>query len=135
MQKLIQNAFYVPEADKFYSSINTHDFTGHVFPDGREYFVDGGLSYRRVVGDFPSLEKEGKIVDYTLYAEDGVAPTQDILDRLLWGTRGVESKGKLTFRPIKELGHSHLRALLDYIPENNIRRKCVEYWLNIYTQK
>lgn len=133
--KLIQQAFYVPEVNKFYKSINTHDFTGHVFPDGREYFIDGGCDYTRTIGDFIRLPQEGKVVDFTLYADDDETLTYEITNKLLWGSRGKSGEYPLTFKLIKDLDVPHLQELIQYKYITPIYKATAQYWLNIKNEE
>jgi hypothetical protein len=77
--KIYQNAFYVPSIDKFFCSWSTHDFVGHKFEDGREMFFDGGLSYKRQIGNFELLS-DGSALDYTLFDD---SPKELIYNNLL----------------------------------------------------
>ncbi len=98
--KIYQNAFYVPSIGKYFSSWSSHDFVGYKFEDGRSYYVDGGLSYYRTIGNF-ELEDEGKIVSYRL---DDKSSIKDITEKLLLPTLSGRKLAKdLTIEELTKL--------------------------------
>lgn len=126
-KKLIQNAFYVPSIDKYFCSWGTHDFVGHVFPDKREYYIDGGLSYSRVVGDFISLREDGSIVDFSLY---DTSPESEIYEKLL-----MYHKGSNKYKPLREFSKKELFQLIEILatkkhPFHSSVQKTSLYWFN-----
>jgi hypothetical protein len=145
MPELIQNAIYIPEADKYLVSTHRHDFQTHTFDDGSEISVDGGSgpdSYARRVGGnkkgesagaFRTLSEINRYEERIITDEDNI---DHIRDNLLWGTRGKNGDQPLTFRPIKELalrkgGADHMKAILRDVGEfmHPIRKQVIEYWL------
>ena len=124
MSKLIQNAFYVPSIDKYFPSWNTHDFVLYKFPDGREIYYDGGLSYERRGGDF-ELFTEGLVIDVSLIED---SPREEIYNKLLWGTRGKNGDQPLRYRPIKEFTLEHLIALNKLAYISGLCKEVVQYW-------
>jgi len=104
--KIIQNAVYVPEYDRFYKSSYRHDHVVIQFDDGREYFIDGGNDYFRYTAD---AELEKRIVRYTLTTDDSL---YTIVNNLLWGTRGKNGDGPLHYVRLVECETDHLEAIL-----------------------
>ena len=128
MEVIIQNGFYAPELKKYIRSTNTHDFTGVVFPDGKEYFVDGGPSYFRASGDF-ELRENGRVVLMHLTSNSS---EKEIINQLMWGSRGKNGDQPMEHKPIRYLEKDHIEAILqlDYI--GCLVRDVCTYWLNTH---
>ena len=106
---IIQNAVYVPEQNVYLKSANRHDYI--VFESqGDSFFIDGGNEYLR--RSFRSDVDLG-FVDYTLTNESSL---QEIYDKLLWGTYGKKGNEPLRWLPIRTLEESHLKAILNQVP-------------------
>lgn len=127
-RKLIQNAVYVPEKDRYYKSGNVHDFVHVELDDGKVFYIDGGISYLRRGGDF-ELFMNGRVQERNLHEDD---PMDEILDRFLWGTYGPEGKGEMKWVPIKDCSADHLEAILKTQPhvKGKLVEKIVQYWLD-----
>jgi phytoene dehydrogenase-like protein len=127
MPALIQNAVFFYEDDFYLVSTHVHDYAEHVLPDGSTLAVDGGLEYARRAGDFIRLDAQNRYQEYSLTHED---PFEVVAAKLLWGTRGIDGKQLLRFRPIKEFSVDHLRAILDNCPNiGPMHKRVVEHWL------
>lgn len=133
---LVQNSIFIPEDDVYIVSTHRHDFVTHTFRDGRSISVDGGngpSGYARRVGDLYDLDEEGKYVEWLVISTDPFEPT--VVDRLLWGHRGVKGDQPLSYRPIKELaarpgGVNHMRNILaNCLDISPLHKRVVEYWL------
>lgn len=115
--KIYQNAFYVPSIDKYFASWSRHDFVGHVFPDGREIYYDGGIGsgYARRAGDL-ELELDSSIIDVSL---DESSSEEDINNNLLYIDH-VEEDNSIIYRPIAEFGLLKLEMILSTADTNSI---------------
>jgi hypothetical protein len=122
MKIIYQNAFYVPSVDKFFCSWSTHDFVGYTFPDGKQIFYDGGLSYIRRVGNLELL-LNGLVVDLTLTSD---SPLESIYNDLLI----LLTKDK--YVRISSLEKPHLNTIIQWFNEPNnylpIVKETAEYW-------
>lgn len=112
MSAYIQNAFYVPEQDRYYVSRHTHDFVTITLADGASIHVDGGPSYLKRGGDLHLIGS--RFVDISLAAD---APFAAIWRRLCWGSRGKAGDQPLSFRPLAMLETDHLEAILRTQPQ------------------
>lgn len=125
--KLLQNAFLVPSIGKFYCSWSTHDFVGHKFVDGRSYYVDGGLSYQRAIGDFGLID-DASIEDYTLFDTD---PIDKIRDKLV--LFDFFKKDEVSYVRIKDFSTENLKKLSKVLEKPTkflpIVKEVVDYWL------
>lgn len=122
-RKLIQNAVYIPEDDVYIKSLHVHDYRSYTTKSGKEVSVDGGLEYsRRTFTLNPDCWFE-----YNLYSND---PFELICEKLLWGTRGVDGKSPLTFKPIRLLESDHLINILANVPNiDPLYIKVIKYWI------
>lgn len=102
--KLIQNAILILEDNKILCSSHVHDFVSHTTPSGREFFLDGGTEYVR-----SSLWEEGEVKELFLYSD---TPIEEVIDKILWGTRGLGNNGRLQYILLKNAETSHLEAIL-----------------------
>lgn len=132
-RKLIQNAVYVPEKDRYYKSGNVHDFVHVELEDGKSFFLDGGTEYLRRGGDF-ELFMNGRVQERNLHED---SPADEILDRFLWGTYGLEGSNERKWVLIKDCSADHLEAILK--TQRHIKGKLVEkivqYWLDKKREK
>ena len=101
--KIYQNAIMVREDGKILHSIHRHDYLTHKSPSGKEFMIDGGRDYFRY-----SYDEEDII---PLYITDE-SSEQEIVDRMLWGTRGVKGDQPLTWIRLKDAETDHLKAIL-----------------------
>lgn len=130
---LIQNAVYITDKDIYLKSHGTHDFITHIFEDGKEFFIDGGLSYKRVGGDYDELIQTGRIQDYTLTEKSMML---DLHQKLLWGTRGISGRVPLQYRPIMSFTHDHLCAIVKNCPYiGKLHLDVVNYWIMVYEDR
>src|SRR5579871_6552382 len=106
---LIQNATQIIEKGKitYLVSTHTHDFVSYKFANGEIYFADGGLSYYR--RGYKKIPEGVEINNFCLDDESSASPSTflEIREKLLWGSRGIDGKQPLTFKPIKECDRAH----------------------------
>lgn len=111
MEQLLVNKIKCPDGTVLVSRTR-HDFQGHVQEDGREYFVDGGLSYQRI--GFSDHQFE----DLTCYVGDS---HEKIREHFEW-TRSLDERGDPLEKPevviLKDITDSHLGALVHWTAED-----------------
>jgi hypothetical protein len=139
MSKIIQNAVYIPEDDLYLNSVNVHDFREWSSDkDGASFFIDGGCEYFRSCDDILGLLASGRVIDYNLTTDD---PFEIIAAKLLWGSRGLDGKSPLSYRPIMDLTLDHLHAILVYpFPvdkplKGTLAEKVIQYWVEQKTEE
>lgn len=122
--KVIQNAARIKSTGQIIKSTHRHDQVMVKLPSGKDFFIDGGLDYIRYV---PLCNDE---VEYLFL--DETSSDEEVLDKLLWGTRGVDGDQPLEYKFIKDLDSSHLQAILDNVPSvGEIHKKVIMYHLSI----
>lgn len=107
---LVYNAIQCPDGT-ILNSRSRHDFQRHVQEDGREYYVDGGLSYQRI--GYSDMEYK----NISVYSDD---PIEDIREVFLW-TRRLDENNEMLPEPehllLKEISNSHLDALIEWVSD------------------
>lgn len=122
MVKIIQNAFEYDGV--IYNSTHVHDYVST--QDGK-YFTDGGLEYIR--RNFVNNED---IFDLSL---SEVNTLEEICNRMIWGTYGINQDQPLTWIRIRDMTTSHQMAVLENCKGIGALTKYVlQYWVNMYTQ-
>lgn len=100
---LLRNAIQTPDGT-ILESHHQHDYQTHVDTiNGKEYMVDGGLSYLRVSAD-------NEYMDLTLTTED---LHEDIREGFSWGTYGIKGDQPLKYVFLKNMDTSHIEAILE----------------------
>ena len=118
MANLIQNAFEYDGV--IYNSIHVHEFVQT--SDGR-YFTDGGLEYIR--RNFANNEC---VIDLSLGPTNTI---EEVCNRLVWGTYGINGDQPLTWIRIKDMTDSHRMAVLENCKGIGALTKYVlQYWIN-----
>lgn len=99
--KILLNRIKTPD-DTILTSYNRHDYVTYKDTITKEVLmVDGGTDYlRRHTGTYEEL---------SVY-DDGSHITRR--SALHWGTRGVDGKQPLVYKPIKDLDFDHIEAIL-----------------------
>lgn len=97
--QIIQNAIECNNCWTILNSTHRHHFDVCLCGNGR----DGGLDYIRGIGN------PEHITDLTITTE---TPREIVLQRLIWGTRGIKGDEPLLFKRISSLETSHLEAIL-----------------------
>lgn len=131
-RKLIQQAYYVPEQDRFYKSAHVHDFVTIDLGD-KSVSLDGGAEYQRHVGDL-DLFDSGRLVSFCLYAD---TPFEEIASKFLWGTYGPGGKGPFRWVPLSECSPDHLEAIqkTQLHIKGNLVGRIVDYWVDKKREK
>lgn len=106
---IIQNAVKITEDGvvTYLISSHRHHYNTYTFKDGSYFAVDGGCEYIR--RGFRGKVDNKDIECYNLNSE---STGKDILQKLLWGTRGKSGKDSLTYVPISTLSQSHLKNII-----------------------
>lgn len=101
--KLLVNRIITPDGTVLQSH-HTHDYKTHIDANGKEYMVDGGLSYcrRNVHDDAPYTEA-------SVYDTD---PHDVIRDAFRWGTYGKGGDQPLRRVKLSEMSNKHIDAIL-----------------------
>jgi hypothetical protein len=101
--KLLANRIITPDGTMIQSK-HRHDFVTHTDANGKEYMVDGGISYlaRWIHGKAPHTEAN-------VYDTD---PHEVIRDAFHWGTRGKDGKQSVQFKPISSLSNMHIHNII-----------------------
>lgn len=134
---IIQNAVKVIDKKKniYIKSAYTHDFVTYNFSNGKSIHLDGGYSYFKRGGNLELFEDTSKIICYSLVESSTIA---DVLEKLLWGTRGKDEEQPLTYKPIKDLELEHLKAILEYNFEifemSPLHIFVINYWIKEKTE-
>lgn len=104
--RIIQNAIYSLCDNNYYKSRHRHDYVPIPLKEGFA-FIDGGLDYIRSSGTNIWL------VDYSLYENSS---DDDIYNKLLWGTYGIDGKQPLTWVLLKDCTTDHLNNIIANVP-------------------
>ena len=113
--KLIRNAIQTPDGT-IIESTHRHDYVTHTDANGKEYMVDGGLSYIR-------RSANGDEIDMSLYNDQ---PHEVQRDVLTWGTYGIDGNQPLQYKTIADMDTGHLEAVVEMGGVCPVRRKCMQ---------
>ena len=113
--KLIRNALQTPDGT-IIESTHRHDYVTHTDANGKEYMVDGGLSYIR-------RSANGDEIDMSLYNDQ---PHEVQRDVLTWGTYGIDGDQPLQYITIADMDTGHLEAVVEMGGVCPVRRKCMQ---------
>ena len=128
MPTIIQNA--VRSHNIVYRSAHRHDWVSFTDELGMEGFIDGGTDYIRISGEWTKNPFKHGVIDMSLYSD---SPTTDILNKLTWGTHGVNVNQPLVWRPIRELELPHLEAILrTQVGLRPLTIEVIQYWIKQY---
>lgn len=123
-RQLLHNSIQTPDGTILVSR-HQHGFVEHIQEDGREYFIDGGLSYQRV-----GFSDEG-YKDLSVYADDDHTL---IRERFEWGNnfdKDMHRLPKTVYLKLKDITHDHLNALVEWTKEGypaKIRKVFEDEW-------
>lgn len=102
---IIQNAIRIKATGELLVSKNRHDFVARGEGDS-QVFVDGGNDYIRR-GGLGELFEDFSVTDDM--------PLITMVERLAWGTYGIDGKSPLKFILLKDCSTEHLQAILDNV--------------------
>lgn len=103
MNTILQNAVYSESNDTYYRSCSQWDRVSFKVGEGWGY-IDGGHEYIR--SKYP---EDAGIVDWSLW--EG-SPREEIVKKMLWGTRGKSGIEPLKWLPLCSLTSEHLNNIL-----------------------
>lgn len=103
MSKLIQNAVYCKDTDKYYTSRHRHEFVRFDSGGKTGLYIDGGCEYVR------STVMPDTVIDWCLYDD---SPFEEIKTKLLWGTNGKNGDQPTKWIPLFECETEHLQNIL-----------------------
>jgi hypothetical protein len=117
---IIQNAAYCKKCNQIVISNSHHDFKTCTCSN---VSVDGGTCYlRRSINEIDLYE------ELTLTSESTL---DQIMNKLVWGTRGKDGNEELHYFLIKSLDISHLQAILDNVKNiEPLHAYTIKYWFN-----
>lgn len=103
---IVLNAIQTPDGTILHSK-NLYDYKTHKDKNGKEYMVDGGMSYlrRNAHNDYKELSK---------YYTD--LTHEEVIDILEWGNaydKDMKRLPKVNFIKIKDMTTDHIQAILD----------------------
>lgn len=100
--QMVASIMITPDGTKI-QSFHRHDYKTHTDENGKEYMIDGGLSYIR-----SSMNGDEKYVTVTV--DD---PFDLIREHFHWGTRGKDGTAPLTWKALMSLDTDHIEAILE----------------------
>ena len=123
---LLHNSIMTPDGTILVSR-HRHDFVEHLDKNGKTYFLDGGLDYRRIGGD-------NDYEDLAVYSTDEFEKIRCVLER---GSRGKNFNKPLRWVRLKDMSDNWLSALLEWLYENQPDNQYRQYyeWELYYRQQ
>lgn len=106
MRKLLANRWQTPDGTILWSK-HTHDFILYTDKNGKQYGIDGGNDYCRIIGDFTNMK------NLCIY-DDGKFETRR--EYVTWGTnydKNMNLLPKTLYKPIKDLTEEHIYKILE----------------------
>ena len=122
--RLIRNAIQTPDGT-ILESFSRHDYKTYTDANGKEYMVDGGLSYSR-------RSAHGDEIDLNLYDTESHEIQREILT---WGTYGKDGDQPLQYKSIEKMDTAHLKAVLEMPGLCSVRRNCMQEELRLRKDK
>lgn len=123
-RKLMYNAIMTPDGTLLVSR-HRHDFRMHLDTvTGKEYGVDGGVTYIRHIGN---VDKDCKVI--LLYSDDDF---ETLRNNVAWGSYGKDGNEPLHYILIKDMEQDHILAILNnckqiHMAWYNLFEKEIEY--------
>lgn len=114
------NGLITPDGT-YIESRHRHDFVRHTDTNGKVYCVDGGLDYRRYVGDI----KDCQIINITTDH-----PHSTIREYFRWGSYGKDGTADLKLIKLKDMEEGHIGNLISYL----IKRK-MDYLVPVFKKE
>lgn len=111
---LIRNALQTPDGTVIESK-HRHDYVTYTDANGKQYMVDGGLSYVR-----RSVHEDQ--VDLSLYDDQ---PHEVQRELLTWGTYGINGDQPLQHKAIADMDTGHLEAVVEMSGVCPVRKSCM----------
>lgn len=102
MREILSNRMRTPDGTVLHSK-HRHDYVTHKDANGKEYMLDGGLSYVR-------CSANGDEEMLTVTTDDSHEVIREVVT---WGTYGKSSDETLVHVKIADMSTQHLQACLD----------------------
>ena len=111
---LIRNAIQTPDGTVI-ESRSRHDYVTHQDANGKEYMVDGGLSYVR-------RSANGDEISMCLYDDESHEVQRQIIK---WGSYGKDGKQPLSFKSVANMDTDHIVAVLENCSPHKVIENCM----------
>jgi len=105
---MVRNALRTPDGTVLRSR-HRHDYVTHTDTNGKEYMLDGGLSYVRY-----SANGDEEMLVVTL-----ADPHEEIREACDWGTRGIKGDQPLSYIKLCDMSTAHIKAVINNVPSIN----------------
>jgi len=105
---MIRNAMRTPDGTLLQSR-HRHDYVTHTDANGKEYMLDGGLSYIR-----SSVNGDEEWLTVTLADSH-----EQIREACEWGTYGINGDQPLSYIALCDMTTAHIEAVLKNVPSIN----------------
>ena len=102
MAEILCNKMLTPDGTILHS-VHRHDYVTHTDANGKEYMLDGGLTYVR-------HSAHGDEEMFTLMSDDSHEVIREVVT---WGTYGREGDQLITHVKIVDMDTEHLQACID----------------------
>lgn len=112
MKRILQNAVMIKDSGVVLKSTHRHDFVDGKTKSGDYVFVDGGNEYLR-----SSLNNPDEVQKLHLYVG---SPFEEIVEKLAWGTRGIDGKEQLKYKRLIDCDTDHLKNIKFYLDSLNV---------------
>lgn len=99
---LIRYILTTPDGTELIST-HRHNYVVHKDANGKEYGIDGGNDYCRLIGD---------IGDCTYREITSKSPHEEIREYYEWGTYGINGDQSVRYIKLKDLSIDHIKAIL-----------------------
>lgn len=99
---LVQSAIITPDGTRLVSK-HRHDFVSYRESNGDRYFIDGGLTYKRIGGNIDAVRDDSIVTDDHFLARE----------LLVWGTYGKDGNEELRYVPVCDLTIAHIHNILE----------------------
>jgi len=104
--KLIKNCLETPDGT-ILQSRHRHDYQEYTDANGKNYMIDGGLSYVR-------CSCHGDEIHHTVWDDD---PFDKVREAMEWGSRGPNGDQPLTYKKLSDMSTDHIEAVLNNVSD------------------
>jgi len=100
---LIRNAIQTPDGT-ILESCHRHDYKTHIDANGKEYMIDGGLSYIRT-----SVHEDQ--LSLALYDDEAHEVQRNLIK---WGSYGINGDQPIHFKTVAKMDTDHIKNVLEH---------------------
>ena len=104
--KLIKNCLETPDGT-ILQSRHRHDYQEYTDANGKNYMIDGGLSYVR-------CSAHGDEIHHHVWDDD---PFDKVREAMEWGSRGPNGDQPLTYKKLCDMSTDHIEAVLENVSD------------------